>query len=256
MSFPNFPNKYQGEAVMQPQHILEISKRFGRLPRIEPPESLILCMRIGLPERLHRRIPIQRVGHLLGDFFMVRRSQGRLGVLSNFGIGAPVIASLAEELIAFGVRRFVLLSWGGALQPDIQMGSLVLCEQAIRDEGVSHHYLPAQKFVPSDRTLTLQLKESITRRGATCRLGATWTTDAPYRETVEEVKQYQAEGVQTVEMETAALFALGQARRVQTASIVIPSDSLAQLRWEAPADLLRIDQAFETAYLAAVEALS
>ena len=33
----------------------------------------------------------------------------------------------------------------------------------------------------------------------------TWTTDAPYRETVEEITRYRGEGILTVEMEAAAL---------------------------------------------------
>ncbi len=256
MSFPNFPNKYAAESILQPQHTLEIRRRFGQLPRIPPPESLLFCLRNGLPERMRWQVPLRHAGRLLGDFYIVRRSRGRLGILCNFGIGAPVIASLAEEMIAFGVKRFVILSWGGSLQPALQIGSPVLCERAIRDEGVSHHYLPSGKFARADSGLTSLLKASLIKRGATCNLGATWTTDAPYRETGEEVKQYQSEGIQTVEMETAALFALGQARGVPTASIVIPSDSLAELHWQPPADMRPIDRAFETAYLAIVDALS
>ena len=41
--------------------------------------------------------------------------------------------------------------------------------------------------------------------------------------------QYQAEGVKTVEMESAGLFTVGQVRGVQTASVVIGMDSLAVL---------------------------
>jgi uridine phosphorylase len=81
-----------------------------------------------------------------------------VGVLSNFGIGAPVVVSLTEEMIAWGVKRFVILSWGGALQKELNTGDIVLNDRAIRDEGVSQHYLPAQKFSHADPELKQRLE--------------------------------------------------------------------------------------------------
>ncbi len=234
MSFPNFPDKHNGESIMRPEHTLEVRRRFGSFPKIDPPESLIFCFRNGLPRRMRWKIPIRHVGRVMGDFYLVRRSRGRVAVLSDFGIGAPVIASLTEEMIAFGVKKFVILSWGGALQPDLIIGDIVVCDRAIRDEGVSHHYLPVQKYTCADVQLTGLIKESIEQHNVTCKIGSTWTTDAPYRETIAEVKQYQSEGVHTVEMESAALFALGEAHGVQTSSVVIASDDLADLKWQPP----------------------
>lgn len=241
---------------MRPEHTLDVRRQFGRFPKIEPPEALIFCFKNGLPHRMRWKIPVRHVGRVLGDFHLIRHSLGRVAVLSNFGIGAPVVVSLAEEMIAFGVKRLVILSWGGALQSDLKLGDIVVCNSAIRDEGVSHHYLPAQKYAHADAALTARIKESILGKGASCKEGATWTTDAPYRETIEEVKQYQSEGVQTVEMETAALFALGEVRGVQTASVVIASDSLASLNWQRPADMKAIDRSFAVAYSAIIDALS
>ena len=43
--------------------------------------------------------------------------------------------------------------------------------------------------------------------------GATWTTDAPFRETTFAVAQAQAAGIIAVEMEAAALYAFAQARQ-------------------------------------------
>ena len=55
--------------------------------------------------------------------------------------------------------------------------------------------------------------------------------DTPYRETIAEVRQYQQEGVMTVEMEAAALFAVAQYRGVDLAAAFVISDSLAELVW-------------------------
>jgi len=99
------------------------------------------------------------------------------------------------------------------------------------------------------------LVDAIRRRGAQCTVGTTWTTDAPYRETREEVMQYQAEGVKTVEMESAGLFTIGRVRGIQTASVVVGMDSLATLQWQTPERLDDISRSLEVVYAAAIDVL-
>jgi uridine phosphorylase len=256
MPFPNHPDKHENESILKPAHTLDVRRRFGRLPKIEPPEGLVICLKNGLPEDLGWRTPVQKVGRVLGDMYLVRRTRGRVGVLANFGIGAPVVVSLAEEMIAFGVKRFVILSWGGALQKELRPGDIVLNDRAIRDEGVSHHYLPDEKYALGHPALIKNLERQLRAQRAKFSVGAAWTTDAPYRETREEVMQYQKEGVQVVEMEIAGLFALAQVRNVQAASAVVVADSLAALEWEPPVDNKAINRSFETVYNAAIDALN
>jgi uridine phosphorylase len=255
MPIPNDPNKFDAEAVMQPADTIAMRRRFGQFPKVEAPQGLILCMKNDLPERLKWHVPVQKVGRVMGDFYLVKRTRGRVGVLSNFGIGAPVVVSLAEEMIAFGVKRLIILSWGGALQKELMTGDIVVNGKALRDEGVSQHYLPSEKYVNASAPLTQNLERQLKTRGAKFVSGPTWTTDAPYRETKSEIQQYQSEGVQVVEMEIAGLFALAQVRKVQAASVVIVADRLAYLRWEQPSDMKTINRSFEIAYNAAIDAL-
>jgi uridine phosphorylase len=167
-----------------------------------------------------------------------------------------MVMELAEELAVMGTKKMILMTWGGTLQADIQPGDIVVCNRAIRDEGASHHYLPASKYVEANELLVNELAAAIQTRGRQCTVGTTWTTDAPYRETREEVIQYQSEGVKTVEMESAGLFTVGQVRGVQTASVVIGMDSLAALRWQTPKRLDEIMHSLEIVYAAAIEVLS
>jgi len=256
VSFPNYPEKYKGPSLLDPAEMVAHRRKLGRLPKIEPPEGVLLCLQRGLPKRLRWRIPIRHVGRLMGDLYLAKQTRGRVAVLTNFGIGAPLVVALAEELIAFGVKRLISMAWGGGLQPDLRPGDTVVCERAIRDEGASHHYLPPAKYVSANADLTARLIAALKARGRQCELGATWTTDAPYRETREEVQHYQAEGVKTVEMEIAALFALGQVRGVETAAAVVVGDSLANLHWQAPTEVAVIERALENVYAACIEALS
>jgi uridine phosphorylase len=255
MPFPNYPEKHNLPAVLTAQDLLAYRRQLGRFPDIEPPEGMILCLQKGLPERLRRRHPLKQVGNLMGDLYLLKQSHGKVGVLSNFGIGAPLIAALTEELVAWGVKRFISMSWAGGLQPNLSPGAIVACSRAIRDEGTSHHYLPANKYVLADPELVENLMHALARQDHKYSEGTTWTTDAPYRETRDEILQYQAEGVLVVEMETAALLAVGQVRGVQTCAVCVVGDSLAELRWKAPLDVRIVERGLETVYAGAISVL-
>jgi uridine phosphorylase len=166
-----------------------------------------------------------------------------------------MVVELAEELAVMGVRRMILMTWGGILQTDLKPGDIVVCDEAIRDDGASHHYLPHEKTIRADLPLVKEVADAIRGRGGECTVGTTWTTDAPYRETREEVLHYQAEGVKTVEMESAGLFTVGQVRGIQTASVVVGMDSLATLRWQTPERLDDISRSLEVVYAAAIDVL-
>ena len=255
MPFPNYPQKYDSDALLTPQDMLAYRRSLGRLPAIDPPHSVILCLQRGLPERLRWRYPIRKVGRLIGDLYLLKRSGGSVAVLTNFGLGAPQISAIAEELIVWGAKRLVSLSLSAGLQPDLKPGAIVVCERALRDEGVSHHYLPPDKFVAADGQLVLDLVKALEGLGLPYSKGATWSTDAPYRETRDEVRQYQAEGIMTAEMETAGLLAIAQVRGAQAASVLVVGDSLADLRWELPPDQGPAERGIEAAYAAVVKAL-
>jgi len=255
MPYPVFPNKHVGQSVLTPQAMISYRLKTGMLPEISPPQGAILCLQHGLPERMGRRHPLRRVGRLMGDLYLLRRSRGKVAVLTNFGIGSPQMASLAEELIAWGAARLVTLSMAGGIQPDLTPGTIVVCTHAIRDEGTSYHYLPPARAVEADPDLTESLVRSLQAAGKNVTTGVTWTTDGAYKETVEEVRSYQAEGVKTVEMETAALLAVGKVRGVQAAAICVVGDSLAKMTWDLPEDFGPVERALEAAYAAAIEVL-
>jgi purine-nucleoside phosphorylase len=80
--------------------------------------------------------------------------------------------------------------------------------------------------------------------------------DAPYRETGSEVRQYRKEGVLTVEMEAAALFAAGKCRGAQVASLFSVSDLLSKLPWKPGFHVRRNQAGLERIYQVAVDALT
>lgn len=255
MNFPIYPEKHRLKALYGAAEIVAYRKQVGRMPALASPQGVLFCLERGLPWRLRWRIPVKRVGGMNGDLYALKRPPGKVGIMTGFGGGSPMTVELAEEFVAMGARRLILMTWGGLLQPDLQAGDIVVIDRAIRDEGASYHYLPPEKYVQADARLADQLEEAIEARGGVCSRGATWTTDAPFRETPQEILQYQSEGVKTVEMESAGLFTVGQVRGVETASVVVGMDSLAELRWHAPGRLNEILRSLELVYAAALDVL-
>jgi uridine phosphorylase len=256
MSFPNYPEKYRRESLLRAEDIVAYRKRLGRMPKIESPHGVLFCLERGLPERMRWRVPVRKAGSMNADVYEVKRAKNSVAILTHFGGGSPMVVELAEELAVMGAMRMILMTWGGTLQHALKPGDIVVCNRAIRDDGASHHYLPAERDIGADAALAGQLADAIRARRAKCILGTTWTTDAPYRETREEVQQYQSEGVSVVEMESAGLFTVGQVRGILTASVVVVMDSLAALRWQTPERLDGISRSLEVVYAAAIEVLA
>lgn len=153
--------------------------------------------------------------------------RGRPLAVARLPVGAPAAALALELMIAAGVRTVLLVGSAGSLQPHLHIGALAIPTLAVRHEGTSHHYLrPDQPCSPSP-DLVDALASAALRRGLPVpALGPTWTTDAPYRECVDTVARMRAEGVLTVEMEAAAIFAVAGSRGVRAAAIVAVSDEL------------------------------
>ena len=182
-------------------------------------------------------------------------TSGRVGIVGHFGIGAPVAAIVLEELAAAGTSAFVSIGTAGSLQPNLRVGDLVLCDAAVRDEGVSHHYLPPARLASAPAAMTALFGDAIRRTGVALRTGTSWTIDTPYRETVAEVRHYQSDGVLCVEMEAAALFAVAEVRSLDLASAFVISDSLADLVWDPQFHGPEVQAGLVSLYQAAVGAL-
>jgi uridine phosphorylase len=187
------------------------------------PESVIFTyaafyLLLGAQSDAYRMNPMLGPGP--GRFFLANSTDGRVGICC-MGIGAPAVSAQLEVLVALGVRRFLSLGTAGGLAADHVPGDVVVLTGAVRDEGTSYHYVEDGIDVAPDAALTNALENALTRAGISARTGSTWTTDAPYRQSTEEIADYRQRGVLTVEMEAAALFAVAQVRGVALASAVV-----------------------------------
>ncbi|TAK35330.1 MAG: hypothetical protein EPO21_06405 [Chloroflexota bacterium] len=152
------------------------------------------------------------------------------------GYGAPIASLLLEQLIALGVRRFGVIGTAGTLRPELPYGSLLIPRWAIRDEGISYHYLPPSDVVQVTSSLSDRVLAVLRQRGLTVHEGGTWTTDAIYRETRRKVEAFRERGCASVEMELASLLAIAAFREIELAALFYLTDSVGGTRWDSRRD--------------------
>lgn len=155
-----------------------------------------------------------------------------IGLVQGFQ-GAANAAGQLEELIAMGFSKFIVCGGAGVLQKGIQVGHLILPYSAVRDEGVSYHYIEPSREIECDSYALNIMERQLQAENIPYMKAKTWTTDAFYRETEDKIALRVAEGCVTVEMEAAAYFAVSKFRGVTLGQILYGGDDLSSTEWDS-----------------------
>lgn len=134
------------------------------------------------------------------------------GVVSRT-IGGPYAVLVAEQMRASGARIVFGLTSAGRVSPKMPIPGLVVATGAVRDEGTSYHYVPPSEMINAPSEVVKLLDSELRTQTLPCLTGTVWTTDAPYRETKEQLLTYAKAGVLAVEMQAASLFAFAKAQQ-------------------------------------------
>jgi uridine phosphorylase len=236
--YPHFEGKHAHDALVEPADFVRYWVDNGILPAdFTAPDGVVMLYQPRLFAHVLRSGGVtsfaprgERDASFMG-LHTFDDTGGRVGVIGGFGIGAPAATVILEVLASLGVTRIVGMGTAGSLLRSLGVGDVVVCSRAVRDEGVSHHYLPLERWAEPATGLTERLDAALTDAGLDPCPGAAWTIDAPYRETVAEARHYADEGVSVVEMEAAALFSVGRVRGVDVAAAFAVSDLLADGEW-------------------------
>lgn len=254
MPFPNFSDKYRETPLLNGKNFWEYRKKMGRYPEIDPPKGVIFTFQPKLMDYIIQNYRVKKIENVIREFYLFEKSQGNIGICGNFGIGAPSAAILLEELSSFGVKWFISVGTAGALQKDLTLGNIVVCDRAIRDEGTSYHYIPGEKYSLPSQGLNNKIIETIEQMGLEYTSGTSWTTDAPFRETIKEIEHYKEEGVLTVDMEASAVFSVAYALKVDAGAIFTISDYLGERDWKPYFHLT--DEHLQTLFKIAINTLT
>lgn len=201
--------------VFEPGNLLEGARRQKGLAAGRVPPGCLLDMDGELVERLvaSGRAALDPAWPCFHTKLYRWRQEGReVGVVGGT-VGAPFAVLVAEELFASGCAALVSISSAGLVAADARPPFFVLVDRALRDEGTSYHYLPASRFAEADPALAEAVARALAHTDVPLVRGASWTTDAPFRESESLIASRRGEGIVSVEMEAAALLAMGRALR-------------------------------------------
>ena len=143
----------------------------------------------------------------------------------NFGMGSPMAATMMDLLTAISPSAVLFLGKCGGLKKKNQLGDLILPIAAIRGEGTSNDYLPAE--VPALPAFALQKAISTTIRDHSRDYwtGTCYTTNRRVWEHDKSFKKYlKTLRAMAVDMETATIFTTGFANKIPTGALLLVSD--------------------------------
>ena len=251
MNYPILEFDPAQRAHIEPAHVIQ--------PR-DVPEHCVICFFKEVTERAtakyHGRLLVENRWEDGAHPLIEIELAGRRLAFIQPGVGAPLAAGLLEEVIASGCRKFIVCGGAGVLKKEITVGRLIIVTGAIRDEGVSYHYLPPGREVHANPTGVIALEAACTAHSIPYITGKTWTTDAPYRETSSLIAARRAEGCLTVEMEAAALMAVAEFRGILLGQVLYGGDDLSGEQWDKRAWQSRSEIREQLFWLAAEACLS
>ena len=151
--------------------------------------------------------------------------EGRPVSVQATGMGCPSAAIVVEELVQLGVKRLMRVGTCGGLQPDLELGDLIVAVTAVPADGTARHYVGGEPHCPTaDWELVHGAVHAAREIDQPLRVGAIASSDTFYDPDRERHKRWSERGVLAVEMEAAVLFTLGALRGVQAGCLLTVSD--------------------------------
>jgi uridine phosphorylase len=220
----------QSPSVFVPAALLREARRQKALPAaavpsvciLDPDGDLVRSLRQTGQARPFDAWPCYHTA--LDSFTLGDRTVGIIGC----AVGAPFAVLVAEELFASGCRLLISLTSAGQITPAGASPYFVIIDRALRDEGTSYHYAGPAEFAEADPVLVGAAIDALERTGLHAYVGASWTTDAPFRETAEAIAAARARGILAVEMEAAALYSFARSSGVALLCLAHVTNTMGQ----------------------------
>lgn len=176
--------------------------------------------------------------------------------VTSTGIGGPSAAIAVEELIRCGADTFIRIGTAGYIQDYVDLTDVVIATAAVRDEGTTMHYIPAEYPAVASIDVVCALRNAAQKLGIPAHTGIVQSKDAFYGEVepeslpTEEYLRYrwhcwEAGQVLASEMEAAAVFVVSSIRRCRAGCILNHSRDMGEtisIAIEAVRQLAKQDQ--------------
>ncbi len=217
-------------SVFRPDALLREARRQKAIPFEEVPRVCVLDPDGDLVRVLRESGSATRCSgwpcyHTELDTFLLGRH--KVGIVGRV-VGAPFAVLVAEELFASGCRLLISLTSAGQIKPAGSPPYFVVIDRALRDEGTSYHYAAPAEFAEANAELVAAAAKSLSPLPLRSVVGASWTTDAPFRETAEAIAAAKAKAILAVEMEAAALYTFARVANVRVLCLAHVTNTMAQ----------------------------
>lgn len=143
----------------------------------------------------------------------------------NFGIGSANAATIMDLLLAVEPEGVLFLGKCGGVKDSTEIGRFILPIAAIRGEGTSNDYLPAE--VPAMPSFKLHkfVSDKIIEAKMDYRTGVIYTTNRRVWEHDDKFKErLKSLRVIGIDMETATVFTVGVANEMSRGALLLVSD--------------------------------
>jgi|SRR5208337_1242514 len=213
VSAPILDNKYPfAHSVFEPTALLREARRQKKLGDLPAPPLCILDPDGDVVRGLRqqgRAKPMEAWACYHTELDKFELGGCEVGIVGR-AVGAPFAVLVAEELFASGCRFLISLTSAGQVRPAGAPPYFVVIDRALRDEGTSYHYAPPEDYAEASPELVEMAVKALASMDV--RVGASWTTDAPFRETAEAIDAMRRKGILAVEMEAAALYTFARVK--------------------------------------------
>jgi purine-nucleoside phosphorylase len=152
----------------------------------------------------------------------------RISVMGS-GMGIPSASIYINELVMeFGVERLIRVGTCGALQPELEIGDLVLAMTASTDSQTNKLRFKGMDYAPVASFELLMMAYQVAKElSINVQVGGVFSSDTFYSDNPDWWKLWAEHGTLVVEMETNALYSLANRFKVDALSILTVSDKLA-----------------------------
>jgi uridine phosphorylase len=186
----------------------------------------------GDPKRVERIASFFEEAHKVADYRGFVAYSGKVDGIPitacSTGIGCPTAAIVLEELIKIGAETFIRVGTTGALQPNIEMGDIVIATAAVRMDGTTRSYLPIEYPAVADLSVVSALLQASRQMKKKVHTGVVLTSDAFYRDNPEPMATFMKANVLSVEMECSAIFTIASSKRLRSGAILAVDCNIAK----------------------------
>jgi purine-nucleoside phosphorylase len=198
--------------------------------RAQPGDYATACLLPGDPLR----------AKLIAETFLegarqVNGERGLLGFTGTFrgkpvsvqasGMGCPSAAIVFEELVQLGVKRILRVGTCGGLQPDLELGDLIVALSATPADSTAMRFTGGEPHAPTASwELIHGAVHAAKDSGKRVRVGPIVSSDVFYDPDEGRAQRWADRGILGIEMESAALFTLAALRKVEAGCLATVSD--------------------------------